>query len=1314
VWRKWLEAGGLVHSLLQPVRNNSDSQIEWVKREVERLSMDNEVWAEIRQTDRKVLGRARGDSLTGKPLNQIRAHLRAALEFARRWVQLQRARPGATRGYSQQQAEQLRDIVLREYEPVTNELEVFDKENELLVVRAGIAACKRALTNLRDLFVLDDRLPSEEPEIKFLLNADLLRIPDLKLAEDWKPELTTNEALVHPILQLISADKTDWKKAFDARQNLRDHEGTERIIDYLEHFPDQTASHEDLYKQRDKHIRDCQDALKRELENAREDVETAFTLGVLREADRARLDARMTAVEQSLPYTLRFFEKSAELQSIRSEIAKAKKTGSEEVHQRLKGSQIREDHPAYQRILQVINKSDILTANEYIDYAIAGRALPEANDQKNIFCDFFPVTAEAIQEFLKGRNTSESIIRTIKERENFCGVDLLRVPKAQIDQAEDSLRTWFQAKRDKRIDDDAAKSILSFLGLKVLRSKSDRARRGVWIDIECDAINDRNRCPIPIFGSDAQGRYRLFCVWDKANEEDLVHAVGPPTQGAPVLVFYFGGIDQQRRRDLARICKQRRRTFIVIDDVLILYLTSISGSRLPALFDCTLPFTFAEPYTTTAGLVPPEMFYGRSAERDAITDLRGSCFIYGGRQLGKTALLRDVARQFHSPQEGRIALWIDLKTHGIGYDRGIDDIWRILADEFKRYDVVPKGAHVHDYKLLDHIYSWLEEDSTRRILLLLDEADRFLESDARTVSPDKDQAGEFIRADRLKGLMDRTNRRFKVVFAGLHNVQRTTRLANHPLAHFGEAVCIGPLLDNGEWREARMLVERPIASMGFQFESPDLVTRILSQTNYYPSLIQLYCKHLLGHVVDVRGTTVDLRTSPPYLITSQHVEEAYRSRDLRKAIRDRFEWTLQLDQRYEVIAYAMACVFLQNNDQISIDGLTVSQIRTESLSWWAEGFSESRSEDIFGALLDEMVGLGILRVSDEGRYALRSPNVISLLGTDSEIERQLLRQREVPLQYEPESFRSSLRSLESDASDPGLRSPLTARQESLLKERKNGVSVIFGCDASAIGDLPAFLKAAVGADSFIFIEDSLDLRSFSGHLTDFMERMRQKDGNSLVLVSQSCPWTDQWLDDVLNRFIKRKSSTSFMRVVFISDPAATWELLNHFPEGLEPLRAKGVTFITLSPWHDSALRQWLEDFGLGPNDKKGREELTTITGNWPSLLKRFSKIALPERHNRARHISELEGVFKDKKAVEHLLSSFGLDRSGPRKVFRDLAALGEPTSTQDLVAIVENLPPEVVSQSLMWGDLLSLVSPTGHGLWQIDRIVAKACEALSR
>ena len=165
-------------------------------------------------------------------------------------------------------------------------------------------------------------------------------------------------------------------------------------------------------------------------------------------------------------------------------------------------------------------------------------------------------------------------------------------------------------------------------------------------------------------------------------------------------------------------------------------------------------------------------------------------------------------REYHSPANNRIALWLDLKTEGIGSGRTIDDIWNLLSHRLKEVDVLPPQlpAHTNPQRLLEYVEEWLKEDDRRRILLLLDEADRFLESDGEQSDPQP-----FSRVELLKGLMDRTNRRFKVVFAGLHDVQRTTRQVNQPLApgHYGDPLCIGPLLDNGQWREARGLIDAP-------------------------------------------------------------------------------------------------------------------------------------------------------------------------------------------------------------------------------------------------------------------------------------------------------------------------------------------------------------------------------------------------------------------------------------------------------------------------------------------------------------------------
>ena len=70
---------------------------------------------------------------------------------------------------------------------------------------------------------------------------------------------------------------------------------------------------------------------------------------------------------------------------------------------------------------------------------------------------------------------------------------------------------------------------------------------------------------------------------------------------------------------------------------------------------------------------------------------------------------------------------------------------------------------------------------------------------------------------------------------------------------------------------------------------------------------------------------------------------------------------------------------------------------------------KSTNEDTFRTLLDEMVGLGILRVAGENCYSLRSPNVITFMGTEREIENELMKNREVDPKFEASTFRRVLK-----------------------------------------------------------------------------------------------------------------------------------------------------------------------------------------------------------------------------------------------------------------------------------------------------------------
>jgi hypothetical protein len=573
-------------------------------------------------------------------------------------------------------------------------------------------------------------------------------------------------------------------------------------------------------------------------------------------------------------------------------------------------------------------------------------------------------------------------------------------------------------------------------------------------------------------------------------------------------------------------------------------------------------------------------------------------------------------------------------------------------------------------------------------LLLLDESDRFL---------DQDSKNDFVHTARLKGVMDRTNRRFKVVLAGLHNVQRTTRLENNPLAHYGEPICIGPLMENGEWKEAWQLVEQPFASIGYRFGSPDLITRILSQTNYYPSLIQLYCNQLLRHMLARPVNS----SNPPYTISSQDVEEAYQSGELRKSIRDRFTWTLDLDPRYRLIAFCLALYSCEEPDRAD-RGFSVSWIRDQVLTFWPKGFGDIQSEDTFHILLDEMVGLGVLRVAQDAQYALRSLSVISLLGTKEEIETELesFLDREPPRPYDAATFRSSLRG-GLVASDSAIRNPLTAAQQSELQNRTNGVSIIFGCGVSGLEKVESFLVEAFAEDSVVF-DGIPDFGRFSRGLDDLDRRNR--DGVTLFLVQPTCAWTPLWVTEALKRIGKLTSKKSYARLVFIADPSATWSII---PE-VDTIKKAGANLVSLTPWHDAALQHWLDETGFANVSSSDRVRINEVTGNWPVLLNCFHQRCGNILHIWRHVLDQLDSEISGNLQINgfNLEKLFGVNRQEARLVLSDLAIL-EEASADELSALNSAVPVETADHVLKWAALLSLVQPSGNERFRIDSILGR-------
>ena len=1307
VWRSWLQPGNHIEVLLRPVIAEHPADLADLHLAIDRLSSDSRLRTEIDLTDRQLRKNATGRGINAVSFQVLRLHVHEAISFSRRWVDLQQARSHRDDSYHTMQIQKLRadlEFMMPGIRTALSRQRAFAPDD--LCLQSALD-CLRDYINsfLKMLSHGEGRYELERPT-RYILNSDLLRIPGLQLDDEWNPVGCEQKNVAIKLIEFIAnAKQFSWRIAFSKHAvEDRDHLATQRIIEFLElEKLESPQIIQELREERLKHLTLCREALLRDVSIVRKEVEHAAAFGLLTETQRVRHLETARSLEVSVESLVTFWAESNRINSLRLELQESRKAASELVREKMRSAGIDLASPDANRINAILIEGDILCANEYLDLIRQGQPLPDESKESDLFKSFFPNTLNEIEESVNENQPIGVLINKIEHGRVFAGIRFGAVPVDQRAETVNLISAWHALKRNKNVgtQKETLKTLLTLLGFRVEDLTDSYNMHRAWMHMRSGVITDRRFCPVPFFGSQANGNYRIFCIWDRPSEEQIAAEAGKAHEGSPVIVLYFGRLSEANRRHLAQICRTERKSFLLIDEPLIIFLCGQPGIRLSALFQCTLPFTHLNPYSTTASLVPPEMFYGRREERSQIMDPMGSCFIYGGRQLGKTALLLSVQREFHDITKDRIACWIDLKANGVIHEQ----IWATIARSLKDLKVPGLMEHLPVHaapeKVCEEIFKWLSSNQGRRILLLLDEADRFLEADGSV----QDGNLGFPHTNRLKNLMERTARRFKVVFAGLHNVQRTVRQGNQPLAHFGQAICIGPLLEKGEFREAKALIENPLGNLGFRFTSPDLVTRILSQTNFYPSLIQIYCNQLFLHLTRASAGTFDMRKSPPYLIGSKHVDDAYLSRDLRHAIQNRFELTLNLDARYRVLALIIALESGPGQQTTVLEGFDVSWIREQAISFWPGGFEDVQSEDDFRALLEEMEGLGILREMTHGRFALRTPNILSLLGSPDEIEDKLLHSMESePPRFEPHVFRAA-----GPLQESWKRSPLTVMQESRLRVSEDGISVVWGTRAAGLDDLAVFVRRLCGDEYFITRGAELtSAYDFQRVLTELSTRERH--GTTVLLISSESAWTDTWLRHAaswIKQLKQRRQKNSFIRLLFAGDPSTLWQLLGICPNLSEFMQDINADTLSLRPWHRSVLGQWLGECGIGTSAAAEQAEISYATGNWPYLLMNFKQrygASLDWR----KPLEELKGFVSSTEGKQRLLEHLGISLEVCVKVLRRIDQFAPVTKT-DLSALLEDdIPKEITSRIITWADTLSLVRLVENHGWRVDPIVAKA------
>ena len=699
-----------------------------------------------------------------------------------------------------------------------------------------------------------------------------------------------------------------------------------------------------------------------------------------------------------------------------------------------------------EHIKRLIEAGELSTAEELIYYGEIGQSMPTLQSRRTDLADFFPSVSLALSDGI-----SDDVIAAARDGQVYAGTPVLDFSALSSEARKDAaaalmawrmLRTTPPDGRARIRSGEALLPVLRVIGVEARGAAKDldvqKSKDRRFLEVGSVTIN--GKAMAPAFGSKLGGRLRTLLVWGEPPEDLLLSYADHDKSGESLLVLYFGTLSPDARRKIARRVLQTAAPVVVLDDAAMAYLAAHGDRQFDATMAVTLPFSNVNPYVRVKrGPVSPEMFYGRTAERNTVLDVDGTQLIFGGRGLGKSALLRSSAEHFETETD-RVALYLDLNTIGIGPTALTPDaLWDTLLRELVKRDVIKaplksrsrRGTEASHETVRAGILSWLEADSRRRLLVLLDESDRFFESDAPS----------FLQTYRLKEIGQSSESRAKVVFAGLHTVQRFAKANNNgPFSHLGRPTVIGPLSPQFAYN----LVVKPMEALGYVFDQDnDLVNRILGYCSYQPFLLQMFAHRLIEVILERRRAGID-ESAPPYRVTRVDIESVESDPNLRTDITSAFRETLNLDARYNVIANVLAHNAHENGMD---DRLNDVALRDECLTWWPEGFSQLSVEH-FRAYLYEMVGLGVLAPNTGTGWHLRSPNVLRMIGPPDDVVAELVSAASASV---PDSFIA----LETRSPmSTGRRSPLTAAQiDDLLGDHTTQTRLVLGSSATGVDDV---------------------------------------------------------------------------------------------------------------------------------------------------------------------------------------------------------------------------------------------------------------------
>ncbi|MFF2524216.1 hypothetical protein [Streptomyces liangshanensis] len=1198
ITRLWLAPTGLIGALLRQAADDDRGRLDEVADRVRELMTGSALQDELNEVDRQLMRSSRS-RLEGPARQNLLRLMNDRLRAADKWVVAARALDVGANDWSVDQVQAMRAAVLALRDSVLDDL-AEQALTEDAYTRSAMRATADSLRRTFELLAGDARLDPAEYPAEVVLGTDLLKLPGVRVEEATgrvvPPELTAES--------IAEATGWSWPDAIDSHRKAERFDLTAHLLDLSEmrFLPGPSGPEELIDESLLLAVGEAAQSTAAALEGKRRVLEDSLRRtrvnGVFKEEEERDFEHRLRA--PALTTRSDLASARQRLDGLSEELERAHATATAKLRARLvEIPGLKAEDAA--RVTPLLDDGDLPTAEELISHLSNGESIPDTRYGDHPLNAFFPSVPDALPQGI-----TEELLQAVRNRQRFQSLDALdfsTMSQEFTEQAAQGLAGWREmgSRRGvKRLEGLSEENLLMpalrLIGYRSLRKPQRDRQRSTTAEhrfLDLHEVRYTGEALVPSFGSALRGRLRVMLAWGQPTPEALMARVQQDPSQESLLVAYFGTLSARDRTSLA-VLSVGRRPMVVLDDAALAYLAARGNQLLDPAMRVLLPFSAVNPYVSEKrGRVAEEMFFGRLEELGSVQNPVGNQVVFGGRGLGKSALLKEAGRKFtEQAPMAHISMALSLDSTYNGTSAQSSAVWNLMGRRLLEEDALPLPKRVRADATLSYdnvltgIRAWLKADSSRRMLIMLDEADGFFESD----SP------RFTETRRLRDLSSETNDGVKIVFAGLHSVQRyATLAANNPFSHLSQhPTVIGPL----QPQDAANLLLKPLAALGYQFSEPPLVHRILGHCSYQPFLLQMFAHRL---VQTMHARRREAKPGPLYFIDRDDVERVQSDKDLQRSITAAFHDTLRLDSRYNMIANVVA----HHAHHHGIDArMTHAELRGECTYWWAEGFRDL-DPDQFRAYLTEMEGLGVLAPDPDHRgWHLRSANALSMIGTLEDVDAQLENTSSRQVTERLTALETRHKSAKSHSHCPltaaQIADILPGRQVSGSEPgRRNLARVVLGSPATGVNRVSTALREIAEATGWKM--------PHVGRRADFeRELIGGEPGTSRLVVSdltvkapgeQSCLISPEL---AATRLPDGPGVTRSAVVVAGLEQLPLWASL------LSGEQTSGVGVVPLRRFTRHGLRTWALDQSSFTSEA-ALQRVAEITGGWPLLIDQLSE-----------------------------------------------------------------------------------------------------------